>query len=426
MTESQVAEIIKAQEGGLACRRVGIQALLDAPREIKGEHFLRLRPDGRLPVVEPPKKEPEISAEELHARRLEQMEREVYQRVFAAAEAAGLKAGEERMEREIHALLPRLEGVLANLEQLHERILAGAERYLVETTLILIRDLIATELTVKPEIVAERVKRILKRAAGRKGIVIRVSPGNARILERIRSFGNLNIEADPSLSSGAVHLESDFGGLEDNLEMQLKEVELAMREYLQERLDAMEVPDIAGQAREVASDALAREPLPLTPDPGSMPGQRIRPPVAAASLAPVAGLAAGALAAQALSSEETRAREEAYAAEIRAREEAYAAEARAREEAFAEEAPVGEALSVEEAFAGASLSAEEAFAGEEALVGASLSAEEAFAGEEALAGEPSNGDAWELQGLDAWSGDELDPEDRVEELAIDEIFTEAT
>ncbi|MBF0163373.1 MAG: hypothetical protein HQM01_02515 [Magnetococcales bacterium] len=374
MSESNVAEIIKADAGGLECRRVGIGALLDAPREIKGEHFLRLRPDGRLPVVVPPKKEPEISAEELHARRLEQMEREVWQRVFAAAEAAGLKAGEERVEREIHAMLPRLEGVLSNLEQLHERILAGAERYLVETTLVLIRDLIATELTIKPEIVAERVKRILKRASGRKGIVIRVSPGNARILERIRAFGNLNIEADPTLTSGAVHLESDFGGLEDNLEIQLKEVELAMREYLQERLDAMDVPDIAERAREAATLAAAREPVPLTPDPGSVPNRPIRPPMPVVARAKEETLAPAALTAL---------------------------------------APAALAVAAEAALGGEEL-AEAAFGGEEL-------AEAAFGGEELIGGED-----WGALAEDDWSGADLDPEDRVEELAIDEIFTEAS
>ncbi|MBF0214316.1 MAG: hypothetical protein HQM00_12285 [Magnetococcales bacterium] len=266
-----VGEIIKADAAAGEFRRVGIQELLDAPQSSKREHFLRFRPDGRLPVVTPPKKEPEISPEELQARRLEQMEREIYQRVFAAAESAGLKAGEERMEREILALMPQLEGVLSNLEQLHVRVLASAERYLVETVLVVIRELLASELSLHPEVLAARVKRILSRASGRKQIVIRVSPGNAQVLSRLKGFANLRIEADDLLSPGAVHLESDFGGLEDNLELQLKEVELSMREFLQERLDAIGEEDIARQAQSAAVVAAARVPHPLAPDPGSEP-----------------------------------------------------------------------------------------------------------------------------------------------------------
>ncbi|MBF0192419.1 MAG: hypothetical protein HQL99_14965 [Magnetococcales bacterium] len=266
-----MGEIIKADAAAGEFRRVGIQELLDAPQTSKREHFLRFRPDGRLPVVTPPKKEPEISQEELQARRLEQMEREVYQRVFAAAESAGLKAGEERMEREIQAMLPRLEGVLANLEQLHARVLASSERYLVETALVLTRELLAAELSIHPEVLAARVKRILSRAAGRKQIVIRVSPGNAQVLSRLKGFANLRVEADDLLSPGAVHLESDFGGMEDNLELQLKEVELSMREYLQERLEAIGVEDISALAHDAATVAAARPPHPLAPDPGSEP-----------------------------------------------------------------------------------------------------------------------------------------------------------
>ncbi|MBF0628250.1 MAG: hypothetical protein HQL91_08510 [Magnetococcales bacterium] len=269
-------EIIKAEAGATEFRRIGIQELLDAPQQTKREHFLRFRPDGRLPVVVPPKKEPEISPEELQARRMEQMEREIYQKVFAAAESAGLKAGEERMEREIQALIPRLEGVLANLEQLHVRILAASERYLVETALVLTRELLAAELSLHPEVVAARVKRILARAAGRKALVVRVSPGNARVLSRMKAFANLRIEADELLSPGAVHLESDFGGLEDNLELQLKEVELSMREHLQERLDAIGVEDIAARAHDANAVAAARKPHPLAPDPGSEPAREMR------------------------------------------------------------------------------------------------------------------------------------------------------
>ncbi|MBF0614803.1 MAG: hypothetical protein G8237_14055 [Magnetococcales bacterium] len=278
MSESStsVGEIIKADAGAGEFRRIGIQELLAAPQSGKGEHFLRFRPDGRLPVVTPPKKEPEITPAELQARRMEQMEREVYQRVFAAAESAGLKAGEERMEREIQALIPRIEGMMANLEQLHVRILASAERYLVETCLVVVRELLASEMTVNPEIIAARVKRILTRAAGRKGLVVRVTPGNAQVLARMRCFANLRIEADDLLSPGAVHLESDFGGLEDNLELQLKEVELSMREYLQERLDAIGEEDIAAWAKDAAAVAAARMPHPLAPDPGSEPARERR------------------------------------------------------------------------------------------------------------------------------------------------------
>ncbi len=262
-----MSEIIKAESGGATCLRVGLQELLNAPLSGKREQFLRFCADGRLPVVVPPKKEPEISAEELQQRRLEEMEREVYQRVFAAAESAGLKAGEEKMEREIQRLVPQLEGVLANLSTLHVRVLAASERYLVETALVLIKELLAYELTIHPEELTARIKRILSRASGRKEIVVHLSPGNAQLLARLNLLPNLHIEADENLSAGSVRLESDFGGMEDNLESQLKEVELSMRDYLQERLDGHGVEPFSARAHEAMVEASNQPPLPLVADP---------------------------------------------------------------------------------------------------------------------------------------------------------------
>ncbi|MBF0179667.1 MAG: hypothetical protein HQM03_06540 [Magnetococcales bacterium] len=272
-----LGEILKAEDGGVQLRRVGFHDLLGIPKGIQADHFLGFRPDGRLPELTPPKKEPEISPEELHQRRLEQIEREVYQKVFAAAESAGLKLGEEKMEREIQKILPQLHGTLATLEQLHTRIFAASERFLVETTLVLIKELLAYELTIHPEEIAVRVKRLLTRAAGRREIVIRLSPGNARILSRLEGFSNLRIEADESLSPGAVRLESDFGGLEDNLENQLREVEQSMRAFLAERLEQPGVEDIAQSARRATDEVAARPPRPLAPDPAPAPPAKAAP-----------------------------------------------------------------------------------------------------------------------------------------------------
>ncbi|MBF0127826.1 MAG: nucleoside triphosphate pyrophosphohydrolase, partial [Magnetococcales bacterium] len=76
---------------------------------------------------------PKIAEEELHQRRLETIEREAYQRAFAAGEEAGLALGEQTMEQEMARLLPQFETVLRQLDGLPRRVFAGAERFLVET-----------------------------------------------------------------------------------------------------------------------------------------------------------------------------------------------------------------------------------------------------------------------------------------------------
>ncbi|MEO5364778.1 MAG: flagellar assembly protein FliH [Magnetococcus sp. WYHC-3] len=218
--------------------RVAFAATLEKRAEGSTE-FVRYMPNGQLPRKAVVEKPPEISPEELHRRRLEKIERDTYQKVFAAAEEAGFAAGLQKMEQRIGLLLPQLEQVLRQLEDIPQRAFEDSERLLVETSLALTRQLLGHELTVQPEGIAQRVRRALKSVASRDRITVRVAPECAEILERLPGFHSVSIEADSEVPAGSVRLESAFGGLEDNLQEQLAAVEHAFREYFRERLETM-------------------------------------------------------------------------------------------------------------------------------------------------------------------------------------------
>ena len=258
--------IIKREQLGSSLRRVSFRDLVDRKGFIKGEHFVRLKSDGMVPAPKVVPKEPEISQEELNQRRQEQIEREIYQKVFKAAEKSGLEMGEQKMEREINRLLPQFETILRHLDTLPARIIADTERFLVETALLITRGLLGHELSVNPQGVEHRVKRILKHTVGRKDIVISVSPGNVELLQRLDRFKNLRIEADPELAPGSVRMQSDFGGIEDNLESQLQQVEEGIRHYLQDRLRQVGVEDIASAAASKFEKFKKNPPVPLAKD----------------------------------------------------------------------------------------------------------------------------------------------------------------
>ncbi|MBF0445285.1 MAG: hypothetical protein HQL68_06825 [Magnetococcales bacterium] len=234
----------------------------------EGDQFVRFMPDGSLSIFKKEKvvEVPQIDVEEINKRRLEQLEREVYQKAFEEGEKTGIEIGQEKMEQEIHRLIPQLEGVLRELDNLPHRVLMASENFLVESLLSFNRELLAHELTINPEGIADRVRRILEHSVGRKGIVIRVSPANAKILERIEQFEKLEIVGDLSVASGSVVMESDFGGMEDNLEARLREVETALRQQLQERLDQSGISDIADAARLKAENEKNAELTPLVED----------------------------------------------------------------------------------------------------------------------------------------------------------------
>ncbi|MBF0455752.1 MAG: hypothetical protein HQL72_13185 [Magnetococcales bacterium] len=242
-------------------------SLQQAEVEDKGDHFIRFMPDGTLPSIQEKKEPPPVSEEEIHQRRLEQIEREVYQKAFEEGEKTGLEVGQEKMEKEIRRLIPQLENVLRELDDLPHRVFTASEHFFVETLLSFNRELLAHELSINPEGIAERVRRIMKRSTGRKNIIIRVSPGNAEILQRMDGFKTIEFVADETVLPGSVVMESDFGGMEDNLEMRLREVETALRQQLQERLNQSGLPEIADAARQKAQ-AEAEAPLtPLAADP---------------------------------------------------------------------------------------------------------------------------------------------------------------
>ncbi len=269
--------IIMAVEGETPKRVSFMELLANRAAESGADPFLALDADGRLPEPEPVEEEPEISREELERQQREALEKEVYQKVFAAAEKAGLELGQQKAERELNRLMPQLESALRRLDALPERVFAASERFLIETAILLTRELLRHELTVQPEGIAERVRHILKNATGRQEVVIHLSPGHAEIMGRLNGFHNLRIEADPKVAPGSVHMESDFGGVEDHLERRLQEVENGLRDYLQERLEESRAKEIAAAAEEARRIARQRALTDLIEDPAPAPEPEVAP-----------------------------------------------------------------------------------------------------------------------------------------------------
>ena len=253
--------IVKREDLDVLPQRVLFKDLVSGDGRDDGGKFVRFMSGGRVPKKKAVPKELEITQEEIHRQRLDAIERETYTKTFASAEKAAMALGEEAMEREIARVLPQFEAVLRQLDGLPKRIFAGAERFLVETSIALTRELLAHELTVNPQGIVDRVQRILDQSSGRHEIVIYVSPGNAELLLRLGRFDQLRIEADPNVAPGSVRMESDFGGMEDNLEQQLAEVESGLRSYLQDRLISSGCEDMAEAVENTIKAETIKTPL---------------------------------------------------------------------------------------------------------------------------------------------------------------------
>ena len=276
--------IVKREDIDVPPQRVLFQDLISGAERNLDHTFQRTqRSGGQESKKEKPPEEPVISLEEEHKRRLEAIEQETYQKTFAAAEKAGLALGEEKKAMEIAQILPQFESVLRQLDGLPQRIFAGVEQFLVETSITLTRELLAHELTVNPQGIVDRVKRILEQSIGRHDIVIHVSPGNAELLRRLGEFDHMSIAADPAVAPGSVRVESDFGGMEDNLEQQLAEMESGIRLYLQDRLDGAGYDDLAAASKRHAQEERADIQLSTDPNPDQFIAPQSNDPVTSPS-----------------------------------------------------------------------------------------------------------------------------------------------
>ena len=239
-------------------RRVSYKELLAESQQEERVGFVHYTPSGALPARVEKVKEPEISQEEIFRRRMEQIERETYQKVFAAAEQAGLDMGLKKREQELATLLPRVEKMIRGLEELPVQIFAAAERFLVETAIILVRNLLQHELSVQPEGVMARVKAVLAEAVNRDNLVLYVGSSEVDLIAKLPEFNRIRIEGDPKLASGSVRLESDFGGVSYDIAHQLQSVENSLRLYFQERLEDLQSEQGKAQVMTAMDEAIQK------------------------------------------------------------------------------------------------------------------------------------------------------------------------
>ncbi|MBF0621074.1 MAG: hypothetical protein HQL54_04030 [Magnetococcales bacterium] len=215
--------------------KLGFGDSINASRGIEKVGFRPYNADGSL--IKRKKKEPEqdVSDDEMHKRRLEQIERQVYQKVFKEAEQAGLEAGMHKMEQTINTLLPRLDQMTRQLDRLPRRIFELSEQFMVEMAITLVKELLQHELTVNTDSLVARVNTLLNEAEDRDEIVLHVPPEEAEVLARLPNFQKLKIVAEQAMEPGTVRLQTDFGGVEENIASQLVAVEEGLRAFFTER-----------------------------------------------------------------------------------------------------------------------------------------------------------------------------------------------
>ena len=157
------------------------------------------------------------------------------------AEAAGRKAAEAAVERildekvakRMQTLLPALEQVVREVNDLKGALLVEWERSATKVSLAIAKQIIGREVTQDPQISLDTIRDALRLAAGAAEIKLHVNPGDytnlgsqlQKVAATLAKLSPSEIVADQSISAGGCRVETKFGEVDLQIETQLRRIE---------------------------------------------------------------------------------------------------------------------------------------------------------------------------------------------------------
>jgi flagellar biosynthesis/type III secretory pathway protein FliH len=157
------------------------------------------------------------------------------------AEAAGRKAAEAAVERildekvakRMQTLLPALEQVVREVNDLKGALLVEWESSATKVSLAIAKQIIGREVTRDPQISLDTIRNALRLAAGATEIKLHVNPGDytnlgaqlQKVAATLAKLSPSEIVADQSITAGGCRVETKFGEVDLQIETQLRRIE---------------------------------------------------------------------------------------------------------------------------------------------------------------------------------------------------------
>lgn len=150
-----------------------------------------------------------------------------------AAEAAVERVMDEKVGKRMQTLLPALEQLMREINDMRGALVAQWERSAVKVSSAIAQRIIRRELVHEPEITLDLITEALRFATGAAEITLHVSPTDYehlgtqinRLAESLAQLAPSEIVADPSISPGGCRVETQFGEIDQQIESQLKRIE---------------------------------------------------------------------------------------------------------------------------------------------------------------------------------------------------------
>jgi flagellar assembly protein FliH len=146
---------------------------------------------------------------------------------------AALQAVEELVGKQLATVLPALRQVIEDIQHAKQAWLRHWEAAAVHVSAAMARRVIRRELTQQPEIALDLVREALELAAGSSQLRIRLNPedhqalgGQVRMLiEELAKLADAEVVSDPEISRGGCRVETRFGWIDQQFEVQLQRIE---------------------------------------------------------------------------------------------------------------------------------------------------------------------------------------------------------
>lgn len=134
-------------------------------------------------------------------RRLEEIEREAYERGFNAGQSAGFEIGQQNAL----LLIQRLEKALADLANLRQKELKELEQQVIELSFTIAKKVVMKELSINPDIVTDIVREALTRLQKTGQVIIKIHPSLNEIFQKnkpqlLNTYPDIVFELDSKLS----------------------------------------------------------------------------------------------------------------------------------------------------------------------------------------------------------------------------------
>ena len=150
-----------------------------------------------------------------------------------AAEAAVERVMDEKVGKRMLTLLPALEQLMREINDMRGALVAQWERSAVKVSSAIAQRIIRRELAHEPQITLDLITEALRFATGAAEITLHVNPTDyenlgtqiSRLAESLAQLAPNEIVADPSISPGGCRVETQFGEIDQQIESQLKRIE---------------------------------------------------------------------------------------------------------------------------------------------------------------------------------------------------------